>query len=63
MLKIFVTDNNILECMIREKIKDNNGYCPCKIQKIDENICPCKEFISSKNEGNCHCGLYYKKEV
>ncbi len=51
--------------MIKEGIRKNNGYCPCKLQKIPENKCMCEEFrrqISDPNfEGYCHCMLYYKK--
>ena len=30
-------------------------YCPCKIQRISDNICPCKEMRENKI---CHCGLF-----
>ena len=46
---------------IRKKLKENDGYCPCKILKIDDNKCMCKEFrdmIERKESGECHCGLY-----
>lgn len=47
---------------IKRKLKENGGYCPCKLTKTKENHCMCKEFIDlieSGNEGYCHCGLYY----
>ena len=47
--------------MFSKKLKDNEGYCPCKIDKIEDNKCICKEFLSMDSEGYCHCGLYYKK--
>jgi ferredoxin-thioredoxin reductase catalytic subunit len=31
------------------------SYCPCRIDKIPDNICPCKEFLETKN---CICGLF-----
>jgi len=48
-----------------EKALDmRGGYCPCRIQRIPENICPCKEFrdqvADPAYEGFCHCRLYYK---
>lgn len=46
---------------IKHAIKENNGYCPCKINKIEDNRCICKEFrdkVSSGYHGLCHCGLY-----
>ena len=44
---------------VRKKLKDNNGYCPCKLIKSPENKCMCKDFIE-QDEGACHCGLYIK---
>ena len=49
---------------IKESLKSNDGYCPCRIGKIPENKCMCQEFRSQlkddKFEGSCHCGLYVK---
>ena len=36
-------------------IYKNEGYCPCKVGKKQENICPCTDFMK-KNE--CKCKLY-----
>lgn len=44
---------------ILSKIKENGGYCPCKLEKNEDNKCMCKEFREQK-EGVCHCGLYIK---
>lgn len=46
---------------IREKLKANNGYCPCKLEKNEDTKCMCLEFrtqIEEGREGECHCGLY-----
>lgn len=43
----------------REKLKENDGYCPCRISKTPDTKCICKEF-REQEEGECHCGLYYK---
>ena len=40
-------------------IKDNNGYCPCRLLKNEDTKCMCKEF-REQEEGECHCGLYVK---
>lgn len=45
--------------LVRNYIKYGFLYCPCKLQRIPENICPCKEFRETKE---CHCGLFVKKE-
>ena len=47
---------------IRSAIKANDGYCPCKIEKVPENKCMCQEFIAG-GLGTCHCGLYVKEEI
>lgn len=44
-------------------VKKNNGYCPCKVEKTDENKCICREFMNSDKVGECHCGRYKKVEV
>lgn len=49
---------------IQEGLKRKNGYCPCKLERVDDNKCMCKEFreqIADEDfEGYCHCRLYYK---
>ncbi len=49
---------------IQEGLKRTGGYCPCKLKRIEENKCMCKEFrdqIADPNyEGYCFCKLYYK---
>ena len=51
---------------IREGLKRTGGYCPCRIQRTEENRCICQEFkdqIADPNyEGYCHCMLYYKEK-
>ena len=44
----------IIEGLLRK-----NGYCPCKVQQIPENLCPCDEFVESKI---CHCDLWVKDD-
>lgn len=36
-------------------------YCPCKINKVEENLCPCKEFRENPDMKKCYCGLYVRK--
>lgn len=51
---------------IREGLEKTGGYCPCRIQRVPENICMCEEFkkqIADPDfEGFCHCMLYYKEK-
>lgn len=44
---------------IKRKLLENNGYCPCKLDKNADTKCMCKEF-RDQAEGECHCGLYVK---
>lgn len=44
---------------IRKKLKENSGYCPCRIEKTEDTKCICKEFREQES-GECHCGLYIK---
>lgn len=44
-----------------QKLKDNDGYCPCSIFKTKDTKCMCKQFrdqIKAKQLGSCHCGLH-----
>lgn len=44
---------------IKQKLKENDGYCPCSLLKTKDTKCICKEFREQKI-GKCHCGLYVK---
>ena len=49
---------------IREGLKKKDGYCPCRLEKTEDNKCICKEFRLQMEdpdfEGYCQCMLYYK---
>lgn len=60
-MKIRRTEDKELEAEILQKLKENNGYCPCKLEHISDNKCMCKEFRKQKS-GECHCGLYVKED-
>lgn len=40
---------------IRQAIRSNKGYCPCKVEQIPENKCMCSELL---NNHICECELY-----
>lgn len=61
-MKIRSNPNKEIVKEIREKLKENGGYCPCKIVKNEDTKCICKEFIE-QGLGPCHCGLYIKEEI
>ena len=56
---IRVSENKELVKTIREKLKENGGFCPCRLVKNEDTKCMCKEF-REQEEGECHCGLYVK---
>lgn len=47
--------------LIRDGLKKNNGYCPCRPKHTDDTKCMCKDFREQAS-GICHCGLYIKGE-
>ena len=62
---IFNPDEKVVSA-IRDGLKRKDGYCPCRIQKTEDNVCMCKEFrdqvADPEFEGFCHCRLYYKSK-
>ncbi len=64
--KIRLNEDKEIVAKIKEGLKAKGGYCPCRIQKTEENKCICKEFreqIADPDfEGYCHCMLYYKEK-
>lgn len=62
MTKITTNPDKEFVKEIREKLKNNQGYCPCRITKNDDTKCMCKEFreqVDRGETGECHCGLYF----
>ena len=63
-MKIRFNEDETIVNNIKEGLKRTGGYCPCKLQRTEENKCMCEEFksqIKDPNfEGYCHCMLYYK---
>ena len=45
--------------LIVEGLGNKERFCPCRVQKIPENICCCTDFIEN---GHCCCKLWLKKE-
>ncbi len=65
-MAIRLNENKEIVARVRDGLKKKDGYCPCRLQKTEENKCMCKEFrdqIADPNfEGYCHCLLYYKSK-
>ena len=61
---IRLNEDKEMVARIREGLKKRGGYCPCRIEKTEDNKCICREFkeqiADPEFEGYCHCMLYYK---
>ena len=44
---------------MKQAIKDNNGHCPCQLERSKDTLCMCKSFRDME-EGSCICDLYTK---
>ena len=59
-LEIKLSEDKELVTEIKRKLKENGGYCPCRLTKNEDTKCPCKEFREQTEPGVCHCGLLEK---
>ncbi|MCD7828206.1 MAG: ferredoxin thioredoxin reductase catalytic beta chain [Clostridiales bacterium] len=63
-MKVRFNENAELVNKVKEGLERSGGYCPCRLEKIEDNKCICKEFREQikdpEFEGYCHCMLYYK---
>ena len=61
----FNEDTEVVEA-VKKGLRRTGGYCPCRLERTEENKCVCREFkeqIADENfEGYCHCRLYYKEK-
>ena len=65
-MRIRYNEDKEIVKMVKEGLEKSGGYCPCRRERTDENICMCKEFKEQikdpEFEGYCHCMLYYKEK-
>ena len=63
-MAVRLNEDKEMVARIREGLKKRGGYCPCRIEKTEDNKCRCREFkeqiADPEFEGYCHCMLYYK---
>lgn len=59
-MAIKTSDNKELVEEIKAKLKENGGYCPCRLERTPDTKCMCKEFREQES-GECHCGLFIKE--
>ena len=55
MSQVIKNPDEVFVRNLRKRIKNNNGYCPCKLERNPDNKCPCKDFREGRG---CDCGLY-----
>lgn len=58
-MKIIQNPDREYAADVKRRVKDNGGFCPCRLVKNAYTKCMCKEFREQKS-GMCHCGLYIK---
>ena len=65
-MAIRLNENAEIVARVKEGLQKKGGYCPCRLQKTEDNKCMCKEFreqiADPEFEGYCHCLLYYKSK-
>lgn len=65
-MKIRFNENKEVVESVKEGLKRTGGYCPCRLERTEENKCMCLEFrrqiADPDYEGYCHCFLYYKEK-
>ena len=63
-MAVRLNDNKEPVAKIKEGLEKKGGYCPCRLEKTEDNKCICREFREQMAdpdfEGYCHCMLYYK---
>ena len=66
MSKIILNPDPEVVKMVRQGLREKDGYCPCRLERSEDTKCMCKEFRDQINgpdfEGFCHCYLYYKEK-
>lgn len=65
-MKIRFNENQEIVDSVKEGLARTGGYCPCRLERSEENKCMCMEFREQIKdpdfEGYCHCLLYYKEK-
>ena len=57
------TRDLVMEGLMQKKETYGDFYCPCRLENVPENICPCLETRMNRvlKEGSCRCGLFWKE--
>ena len=64
-MKIRLNDDAQVVAKVKAGLERTGGYCPCRLQRTEDNKCMCQEFrdqiADPDYHGFCHCMLYYKE--
>lgn len=64
-MAVRLNEDKEMVAAIRAGLERTGGYCPCRLQRTEENKCICAEFRAQIADpaftGYCHCMLYYKE--
>lgn len=63
MLKIIPNPDKEVYESVTNEIKNNDGYCCCRIIRNENTRCMCKDFKEQQTEGLCYCERFLKTEV
>ena len=65
-MKVRYNEDQEIVTSVKEGLERTGGYCPCRLERSEENKCICREFREQIKdpdfEGYCHCFLYYKEK-
>ena len=65
-MKVILNPDAEIVATVKAGLERTGGYCPCRMERTEENICMCREFREQikdpEFEGFCHCFLYYKEK-
>lgn len=61
LVKIIQNPDKEIYNQVTQAVKDNDGYCPCELEKNENTKCMCKNFRGQTEPGECHCGRFVKE--
>ena len=60
-MSIRINNDEALAAEAKKQVMENDGYCPCALDREPNTKCMCKDFrdkVKSGYIGECNCGLY-----
>ena len=66
-MAVRLNENEEVVKTVKAGLARTGGYCPCRLERSEENKCICKEFrqqiADPDYKGYCHCMLYFKSKT